>query len=150
MKRIIRLALWLLLVIAIVPLGSCAQLALLSPTTQNTALAIEEPVAVVAPEGSLEVIINVAPTPTPTPLDLSEPTAMPAPVATATARPRATLVAQPLATSDCNSNGQLVRAKWPSDVFGKPHEYAIYLPPCYDIEGNKTKYPVIYLLHGWP
>jgi enterochelin esterase-like enzyme len=64
--------------------------------------------------------------------------------------PRATLVAQPLSTSDCRSNGQLVRDKWPGDVFGKPHEYAIYLPPCYDEEGNKAKYSVLYLFHGWP
>ncbi len=150
MKHVIRLALWLLLVVAIVPLGSCAQLAALSPATQNTALAIEEPAAVTAPESSVEVVINVAPTPTPAPTDRPEPTVAPEPTATATALPRATLVAQPLPTGDCRENGQVVHGKWPSEVFGKPHEYAIYLPPCYDVEGNKTKYPVIYLFHGWP
>ena len=144
MKHVVRLAVWLLLVVALVPLGSCAQLALLPPTTQNTALAIEEPVDLATPDSTVEVIINVAPTPTPAPIDTPEPTA------TATPMPRSTLVASPLSTSACRSNGQVVRNKWPSDVFGKPHEYAIYLPPCYDEANNKTRYPVIYLFHGWP
>jgi enterochelin esterase-like enzyme len=145
-KYVVRLAVWLVLVAALVPLGSCAQLALLPPITQNTALAIEEPVDLATSDSTVDVIINVAPTPTPAPTDLPESTTMPEP----TARPRSTLVASPLSGSDCRSNGQVVRNKWPSEVFGKPHEYAIYLPPCYDEENNKTKYPVIYLFHGWP
>jgi enterochelin esterase-like enzyme len=35
-------------------------------------------------------------------------------------------------------------------VFGHPQTYRIYLPPCYDADGNTTRYPVIYLFHGWP
>jgi enterochelin esterase-like enzyme len=143
-KRVIRLALWLVLAIAIVPLGSCAPLALMLPATQNTALAVEEPVDLAAPDSSVAVIINIAPTPTSAPTDIPKPTA--------TARPlsRATLVARPLSTSDCRSNSQVVHSTWPSEVFGHPQEYAIYLPPCYDAEDNKTRYPVIYLFHGWP
>lgn len=149
MKRFFHLALWLLLVIAIVPLGSCAQLATQLPITQNIALAIEEPVQLATPESNVEVVINIAPTPTPGPTDLP-PTTTPEPTATALPVARATLVARPLTTSDCQFSGQVVRNKWPSQVFGKPHEYAIYLPPCYDAEDNKAKYPVIYLFHGWP
>jgi len=144
-RSIVRLAVWLILAAAIVPLGSCAQLALAPEQLDLQAPALADPAT---PDSSTEVIINVAPTPTPAPTAL--PTDTPEPTRTSTPAPRATLVAQPLSSSSCRENGQLVRDKWPSKVFGGPHPYAIYLPPCYDSEGNRDKYPVIYLFHGWP
>ncbi len=149
MKHVIRLALWLLLATAIVPLGSCAQLAL-TPTTELTSLANDAVLDPATPDSQVEVIINVAPTPTPSPTlePTVEPTALPpAPLPTATMVP---LVSRPLPSSDCRSSGQLVHGKWTSEVFGRAQEYAIYLPPCYDAEDNQTRYPVIYLFHGWP
>lgn len=145
MRSIVRLAFWLVLVAAIVPLGSCAQLALAPEQLEPQVDALVDPAT---PDSSAEVIINVAPTPTPAPT--SFPTETPLPTRTATPAPRATLVAQPLSTSDCRESGQLVRSKWPSKVFDGPHTYALYLPPCYENEGNRDKYPVIYLFHGWP
>lgn len=147
MKHVIRLALWLLLVVAIVPLGSCAQLALLPPTTHFAALAGDLAFDPAAPDSRVDAIINVAPTPTPasTQVVVDAPTVTPQPMATVKA-----VVARPLPATSCRANGQVVRGQWASEVFSRSQEYALYLPPCYDEEGNTTHYPVIYLFHGWP
>jgi enterochelin esterase-like enzyme len=145
-KRVIRLALWLLMAVAFVPLGSCAQLALPS-TTQFAALAGEIALDPATPDSHVDVIINVAPTPTPAPTRAvaETPTVTPQLTATVTA-----VTARPSPTASCRANGQVVRGKWASEVFSRSQEYAIYLPPCYDEEGNQARYPVIYLFHGWP
>jgi enterochelin esterase-like enzyme len=141
-KRILRFTLWLLLAAAVVPLGSCAELALppeqLSPNVEDVRASLEAP-----PDTSVAVVVNIAPTPTPAPT--RESIADPQPAATAEQT-----IAQPLPTDGCRLAGQLVRSKWPSEVFGHLQPYAIYLPPCYGDENNQTRYPVIYLFHGWP
>ena len=145
------LKVWLLLVVAMVPLGSCAQLALL-PTTRFASLTVD-PLRVLKEDtesSPVDVIINLAPTPalpetTPTPAGVEPPTVTPPPTAIAKA-----VVARSLPTNRCRANSQVVRGKWTSEVFGRAQEYALYLPPCYDEEGNTTHYPVIYLFHGWP
>ncbi|HZY41693.1 MAG TPA: alpha/beta hydrolase-fold protein [Anaerolineae bacterium] len=152
MKHVIRLALWLLLAVAIVPLGSCAQLALLPSTTQFASLAGDLAFDPATPDSHVDVIINVAPTPAlpeiaPTPTVVEVPTVTPQPQPPATVK---AVVARPLPTNSCRANGQLVRGKWASKVFSRSQEYALYLPPCYDEEGNTARYPVIYLFHGWP
>jgi enterochelin esterase-like enzyme len=142
-KRVIRLAVWLLAAAAIVPLGSCAQLALLPSTTHFAALAGDLVIDPAPPDSHVEVIINVAPTPTPA--VVKAPTVTLQPTATVKA-----VVARPSPTAGCRANGQVVRGKWASEVFSRSQEYALYLPPCYDEEDNTAHYPVIYLFHGWP
>lgn len=140
MKSVMKLAVWLLLAAAVIPLGSCANLAL-SPIQPivNTSPALDEPAP--APPNA-EVIISIAPTPEA--VVESMPTALP------TIPARATVAAGASLVTGCRSGGEVVRGKWPSKVFGGPHDYALYLPPCYDEEGNQARYPIIYLFHGWP
>ena len=150
MKTLLRLLRRLLIAIAIVILGSYVELAL--PAQQlNTAPAISDPVDS-APNSSVDVIVNIAPTPTPaptltaTPLPTSTPTPSPSP------SPIPTINLHPALSSDsCREmSGQLADGYFPSKVLGQSQHYLIYLPPCYDYPDNRTKYPVIYLFHGSP
>ncbi len=146
MKIVRRFAVGLVLAAAFIVLGSCAELAL--PEAQSNP---DAPAAVTAslesapPDSQVEVIVNIAPTPTPAPTRV--PTSTPAPLPT--------LVPQPATVSRsldkaCDQHGLVSEGKFPSVVFGHPQTYLIYLPPCYDADGNTTRYPVIYLFHGWP
>lgn len=44
---------------------------------------------------------------------------------------------------------RLLDATYESKALGATRDYAIFLPPGYDREGNTARYPVLYLLHGY-
>ncbi len=69
------------------------------------------------------------PTVTPTPTDTPTPTPTPTPVCTETA-------------------GRVEQHTYFSQTTGDEQPYRVYLPPCYD--HTDTRYPVLYLFHGWP
>lgn len=140
MKSSTKLVLWLMLAAAAVLSSSCAPLAMTPP----------QPAAQTAPLSAAadsEIVINIAPTPGA--VDPAGGEITPAPPEP-TIPSRATVAPGAPSGSGCRSGGEVVRGKWPSKVFGGPHDYAIYLPPCYDEENNTARYPVIYLFHGWP
>jgi len=70
-------------------------------------------------------------------------TATPTATATATATPTATATSTAAPCTDVS--GKVERFSVPSAALGVPIPVSIYLPPCYDPNGN---YPVLYLLHG--
>jgi enterochelin esterase-like enzyme len=72
------------------------------------------------------------PSPTEVPSDT------PVPVATVAAQQATPL---PLA-------GRVEQGAYASQVTGREESYRVYLPPGYD--GDDRRYPVLYLLHGWP
>ena len=145
MKILLRLLRRLLIAMVIVILGSCVELAL--PSQQlNTASEIREPVDR-APNSSVDVIVNIAPTPTLAPTL----TATPLPTLTSTPSPIPTINLRPALSDRCReTSGRLADGYFPSKILGQSQHYRIYLPPCYDFPDNRTKYPVIYLFHGSP
>jgi len=87
---------------------------------------------------------TTAPSPTPTPT----PTATSPPVPTATPTPD---TAPSTATARLESRalaGRVEQGSYHSRLTGGQESYRIYLPPDYDQEDRR--YPVLYLLHGWP
>ena len=146
MRIVKRLAVGFVVAAALVALGSCAELALpeeqLNPDAPPM---IADPIKSTAPDSQVEVIVNIAPTPTPAPTHL--PTSTPLPLPTQAPPPAA--ASRPL-ESACRQSGLVSAARFPSAIFGHPQAYRIYLPPCYDADGNAARYPVIYLFHGWP
>ncbi|HET89457.1 MAG TPA: hypothetical protein ENN99_01760, partial [Chloroflexi bacterium] len=49
------------------------------------------------------------------------------------------------------TRGQIERRTYSSPTTGSDEVYRIYLPQCYDFPGHADRrYPVLYLLHGWP
>lgn len=85
--------------------------------------------------------------------DPSPASATPMPQSTATIEvtliPAATITPSPTQTPSPTPTpcltGQVLYYEMPSVALEKPMPVSIYLPPCYDQQGN---YPVIYLLHG--
>lgn len=122
-------------------LAGCAELAL--PINDSSAL---DP----APDNT-QVVLNVAPTPTAPSADAPaiEPTLTPTPLPS----PTPTLFAAAISVADPNCHetfGQVVTDKFASDVIGGNVPVKLYLPPCYDNEGNTQQYPALYLFHGTP
>lgn len=84
------------------------------------------------------------------------PDATPSPSPTATLGPLATVtpttaVVEQTATPELSPvvlAGRVEEGSYFSQVTGQAESYRIYLPPGYD-EGDR-RYPVLYLLHGWP
>jgi enterochelin esterase-like enzyme len=153
----LRFAVWLLLLVFVLSLSSCAELAL--PREQlYPQLAAS---SIIPGEG---VIVNIAPTPSPAPLlpptetpdtrptvtPIVPPTLVPTetPAPTATVAPVASTMAK-LTTTCTETTGQVLDAYFKSDVVGRRQHYFIYLPPCYDAN-SEVRYPVVYLLHGIP
>ncbi len=94
------------------------------------------------------------PTPTLTPTLTLTPTATntPTPTATQTPTPTPTPTITPSPTPACTeTTGRVESHTYPSQTTGNEETYRIYLPPCYDYAGQTDhRYPVLYLLHGWP
>ena len=53
--------------------------------------------------------------------------------------------AQALTESNCGEAGALQDAVYASQITGREHRYAVYLPPCFESGGA---YPLLILLHG--
>jgi enterochelin esterase-like enzyme len=87
---------------------------------------------------------TITPTPTATPLPTHTPTATHTPTPTPTITPTPT----PACTE---TTGQVREESYASPTTGLEGTYQVYLPPCYDFPTYaKRRYPVLYLLHGWP
>jgi enterochelin esterase-like enzyme len=86
-------------------------------------------------------------TPTITPTASVTPTASATPTATSTPTPTPTPTETPTPTPTC-APGRVEEHVYYSQVSRAEEEYTIYLPPCYDQRSDR--YPVVYLLHGWP
>lgn len=85
-------------------------------------------------------------TPTPTPTATNTPTSTPTPTPT----PTPTITPSP--TPACTeTRGQVEQLTYFSQTTGSEEAYRVYLPPCYDFPTQvDQRYPVLYLLHGWP
>jgi enterochelin esterase-like enzyme len=87
--------------------------------------------------------VTPSPTPTQTPAPTFTPTRTPSPTPTLTPSPT------PTPTPACTeTTGRVEQHTYVSQTAGDEQPYRIYLPPCYDILDRR--YPVLYLLHGWP
>ncbi len=62
------------------------------------------------------------------------------------------LAALPALGAPADGHGRMVQTTFPSPAMGdSARSVRVYLPPGYDRpEGAHRRYPVIYLLHGWP
>jgi enterochelin esterase-like enzyme len=84
--------------------------------------------------------------------------ALPTPTASATRSPTSTAVPTstptpsatptPIPTQTPLPPGHLQEGTYWSETTGKEERYLVYLPPGY--ESSERRYPVLYLLHGWP
>jgi enterochelin esterase-like enzyme len=90
-------------------------------------------------------------TPTPTPTPPPSPTPTPTPPPSPTPTPTSTLTPAPTSTptpARTETTSQLERHTYFSQTAGGEQSYRIHLPPGYD--QSDRRYPVLYLLHGWP
>jgi enterochelin esterase-like enzyme len=94
------------------------------------------------------------PTHTPTPTPIASPTPMPTdtPTPVPTVTPETGLLHTPTATAPSPTPvplaGRVEQRTYASATAGGEQRYRIYLPPGYD--ETDQRYPVLYLLHGWP
>ena len=96
------------------------------------------------PPPTLTPTITLTPTVTNTPTHT--PTATPTPTQTPTPTP--TLTPTPVCTE---TRGRVEQRSYLSQTTGGEEAYRVYLPRCYDhVSRADRRYPVLYLLHGWP
>ncbi len=120
-----------------------------------------EPAGSDALEGGTAATAVASPTlaPTDTPLPTPEPTARPttAPSPTPTVPPTELPPATPTATPEPAPSptatraplaGRVEQGTYQSALTGRAERYRVYVPPGYD--ETDRRYPVLYLLHGWP
>jgi len=107
-------------------------------------------------------VVSPTSTPTPRPTPPPEPTATPSPTPTPTDLPLPTWTPTVAAPSPASAPavtdtawlesytlaGRVEQGAYPSRVTARQEPYRIYLPPGYDQQDRR--YPVLYLLHGWP
>jgi len=91
-------------------------------------------------------------TPTITPIPTHTPTNTPTATSTPTLIPTPTPTITPIPTPACTeTRGRVEQYVYFSQVIGGEEIYHIYLPPCYNHDSQADRrYPVLYLLHGWP
>ena len=111
-----------------------------SPT--RTATSTQTPTLVPTPMPSSTA------TATHTPLPSATPTPDQSTAATATAEAHLTLTAAATTPAPVGLAGRIERQSYMSRTTGGEEVYRIYLPPGYD--QTDRRYPVLYLLHGWP
>lgn len=85
--------------------------------------------------------VPAEPLPTLFEIPTQAPTTIPQPVA-----PSATPTITPTEVACAESEGQVVKGSYPSQIAEQDVFYNIYLPPCYESSGKS--YPVLYELHG--
>ncbi len=120
--------------------------AVVTPSPSVTGLSTMGATATQASPSVLTSTPTLSPTVLPSPNPTSTPTATPP----ATLSPSAA-AAQPTETSAPSSSplaGRVEEHSFASEVTGRHESYRIYLPPGY--EHDDRRYPVLYLLHGWP
>ena len=106
---------------------------------------------------ALGVLVQPLDEPAPSPTPTRAPTRPPPPTPTRTATPTPTLTPSPTPTpaptltptpACTQTSGRIERRTYFSPTAGDEQAYRVYLPPCYD--ALDRRYPVLYLLHGWP
>jgi enterochelin esterase-like enzyme len=123
-----------------------------------------KPISAPAPTATPTPNLTPSPTPFPTfipiPTWTSTPAPAPTPLANATLTPTFVptippgadaippLEADATMTDAVALAGRIEQHTYPSQVSGSEESYRIYLPPGYDQDDRR--YPVLYLLHGWP
>lgn len=124
------------------------------PTATPTFATIPTITPLFTPEPSVTPTPSATATATPTPTPTATPTPTPTPTPTNTPLPTSTPIPTPLPGNETKEpdNAQLVgrieQHTYPSQTTGDEQPYRIYLPPHYD--ESDQRYPVLYLLHGWP
>lgn len=117
-----------------------------SPTALPTITPLFSPTPTFTPTFTPSPVPSSTPTPspsrTPTPSKTPTPPAEPSPTRDAV-EPS---TANPL--EEVSLAGRVEQSAYFSPVTGKSESYRVYLPPAYD--GGDRRYPVLYLLHGWP
>jgi len=105
-------------------------------------------------------VVTLAPSPTPTSTPTPDPTLPPSPTPTDTPVPTWTPTPQApalTATAELTTSawletytlaGRVEQGSYASHVTARQEPYRVYLPPGYDEQDRR--YPVLYLLHGWP
>jgi len=104
-------------------------------------------IALAAPAQPVPEIPAPTLTPTLTLTPTKTPTASVTPTASTTPTSTPTPTATPTPTPTC-APGRVEKHVYYSQVSYAEEQYSIYLPPCYDQRSDR--YPVAYLLHGWP
>jgi len=110
------------------------------PTLTPTRTLFVRPVTPI-PTATFTPSPTLPPTSTPTPTSTPPPTPTPTPTLT----PTPTCVE---ADKLHPTTGRMAQRSYFSQTAGDEQSYRIYLPPCYD--QTDRRYPVLYLLHGWP
>lgn len=116
------------------------------------------PTATPLPTATSTPLPSPTPTPTPTPTPPPSPTPVPPPSPTSallsgsgtiTVGSGGTrIIRPPVAYPDAQLAGRTESHTYFSQITGKEEPYRIYLPPDYD--QSDRRYPVLYLIHGWP
>lgn len=83
--------------------------------------------------------------PSPTALARDTPAFQPTLMATLTATAAPVSIAA--LPNGCSASGQVVSADLPQPTVGEAYSYRVYLPPCYEADGE-SRYPVLYLIPG--
>lgn len=115
-----------------------------TPAVGVASVATDTPVPTSSPTATPSP--SPAPSLTPTPLASPTETASPTPIASPT--PVQVVTITPQQVTRAPLAGRVEQGLYFSQVTGKEEPYRVYLPPGYDQEDRR--YPVLYLLHGWP
>ena len=122
----------------------------LTPTSPPTSTPPPRPTSTPTPTQPPTPTSKPTATPSPTATQTSTPTSTPGPTDTAEAEPTLTptTVAPPSPTPYAELAGRVEQHTYFSQTTGQEEPYRIYLPPDYD--QSDRRYPVLYLIHGWP
>ena len=119
------------------------------PASDATPTATRTPTATIDPTATLTPSPTPSPTIASTPTETPTSTPIPTPAATPTLmEPGAGVMEAPDMRPDVELVGRIEERAYSSSVTGADEVYRIYLPPDYD--DTARRYPVLYLLHGWP
>ncbi|MDY6875974.1 MAG: alpha/beta hydrolase-fold protein [Chloroflexota bacterium] len=128
---------WLMRGLIVLALATVVALVVLVRPLSEHPLPTATPVLMPSPTFTLTPALTATPT--------SAPTSIPTFTLTPTFIPTPTFTPTPTCTEIL---GRVEQRTYFSQTTGDEQPYRIYLPPCYDQVDRR--YPVLYLLHGWP
>lgn len=115
-----------------------------APTSTRTHTATASPTH--TPKPTATCTVTPSPTSTPTPTPTPAPSNTPTPTSTLVPPTAAVTATSELTLAELA--GQTQQRTYLSQTTGGQESYLVYLPPEYEYADGR--YPVIYLLHGWP
>ncbi len=118
-----------------------------SATALPTITPLFSPPPSAAPTSTATPVPSSTPTPEPSPSHTPGPTS-PSPSSPAPSSTSDDADSSPIETMEWSLAGRVEQGAYPSYVTDDIESYLIYLPPDY-AQGDR-RYPVLYLLHGWP